>query len=105
MTDQPVPAHSLENVWIIEATYAPDAAETRAPIRPRHLARLAGLKAAGVVIEAGGYHDMSSSLLMVRAADEAAAIEIARVDIYMQNGVWVELRARPFGRLSLDGSV
>ena len=42
---------------------------------------------------------------MVRAEDEAAAIEIARQDIYMQNGVWVELRARPFGRLALDPAV
>jgi uncharacterized protein YciI len=40
--------------------------------------------------------------MMVRAGDEDAAIEIARQDIYMQNGVWVELRAKPFGRVSLD---
>ena len=45
---------------------------------------------------------MSGSLLMVRAEDEAAAIAIARADIYMQNGVWVELRAKPFGRVALD---
>jgi uncharacterized protein YciI len=102
MTDQPAPAHSLETVWVIEATYAPDAAETRVPLRGRHLARLASLKAAGVVIEAGAYLDMSCSLLMVRAEDEAAAIDIARGDIYMQQGVWVELRAKPFVHVVLD---
>ena len=102
MTEPAQPAHSLESVWVIQATYAPDAAETRVPLRPRHLARIASLKAAGTIIEAGAFLDMSGSLMMVRAENEAAAIEIARQDIYMQNGVWVELRARPFGRVSLD---
>jgi uncharacterized protein YciI len=103
MTDPPAaPAHSLESVWIVLATYAPDAAETRPPLRGRHLARIAELKAAGTIIEAGAYLDMSESLLMIRAADEAAAIEIARTDIYMQNGVWVELRAKPFVHVVLD---
>ena len=102
MTDAPAPAHSLENVWLVQATYAPDAAETRVPFRARHLARLATLKAVGTVIEAGAWLDMSGSLLMVRAVDEAAAIEIASQDVYMQQGVWVELRAKPFVRISLD---
>jgi uncharacterized protein YciI len=102
MTEPVAPAHSLENVWVVQATYAPDAAETRVPFRPRHLARIATLKAAGTIVEAGAFLDMSGSLMMVRAEDEAAAIEIARQDIYMQNGVWVELRAKPFGRVSLD---
>jgi uncharacterized protein YciI len=102
MTEPAAPAHSLENVWVVQATYAPDAAETRVPFRARHLARIAALKAAGTIIEAGAFLDMSGSLMMVRAGDEASAIELARQDIYMQNGVWVEVRARPFGRVSLD---
>ena len=102
MTDQPAPAHSLENVWVVQATYAPDAAETRRPLRARHLARIATLKAAGTIVEAGAFLDMSGSMLMIRAGDEAAAIEVARQDIYMQNGVWVELRAKPFVHVVLD---
>ena len=102
MTEPAAPVHSLENVWVVQATYAPDAAETRVPLRARHLARIATLMAAGTVVEAGAFLDMSGSLLIVRAEDEAAAIEIARGDIYMQNGVWVELRAKPFGRVALD---
>jgi uncharacterized protein YciI len=102
MPDETAPAHSLENVWIVQATYAPDAAETRVPLRTRHLARIATLKAAGTIVEAGAFLDLSGSLLIVRAEDEAAAIDIAREDIYMQNGVWVELRAKPFGRVRLD---
>jgi len=90
---------SLELVWFVEATYAPDAAETRAPFRPQHLARLLELKDAGVVIEAGAFPDVSASILILRAADEAAALELCRDDVYMRNGVWVELRARPFGRV------
>jgi uncharacterized protein YciI len=105
MTEPVAPAHSLESVWVVQATYAPDAAETRVPFRARHLARMASLMAAGTIIEVGAFLDMSGSLLMVRAEDEATAIEIARQDIYMQNGVWVELRARPFGRLALDPAV
>jgi hypothetical protein len=101
--DATTPPHRLEDVWVVEASYAPDAAETRAPIRPQHLARMARLKAAGTVIEVGGFADMSGSLLIVRAESEAAAIEIARQDIYLQQGVWVELRAKPFGRLALEG--
>ncbi len=102
MTDQRAPAHSLENVWVVQATYAPDAAETRVPLRARHLARIAILKAAGTIVVAGAYTDMSASVLMVRAEDEDAAIEIARQDVYMQNGVWVELRAKPFVQVVLD---
>lgn len=40
----------MEPVFVIEATYAPDAAETRAPHRPAHLARIADLRAAGIVL-------------------------------------------------------
>jgi uncharacterized protein YciI len=38
---------------------------------------------------------------MVRAASEDEALAIAREDPYIREGVWVELRARPFGRLAL----
>ena len=96
MTEQPTNA-TIEPTWLIEATYAPDAAETRVPFRGRHLARLVELMDAGIVVAAGAYADVSASIVVVRAPDEAAALEIARSDIYMANGVWVEVRARPFG--------
>ena len=100
MTDA-TPTATLEPVWFIQATYAPDAAEARVPVRPRHLARIAELKAAGVIVEAGAFMDMSASVLLVRAGTEAEALEVARQDVYMQTGVWVELRAKPFGRVRL----
>ncbi|MEA2632035.1 MAG: uncharacterized protein QOE66_2254 [Chloroflexota bacterium] len=97
-------AATIEPVWLIEATYAPDGAEARIPFRARHLARLGELIAAGIIVEAGAFLDVSASIVIVRAADEAAALEIARSDIYMANGVWVEVRVRPFGRVVSSGA-
>jgi uncharacterized protein YciI len=98
MTTDPS-AVALEPIFAIEATYAPDAAETRQPVRPQHLARLADLRDRGIIIEAGGFADMSGSLLLVRAETEDAALAIAREDVYMKSGVWVECRVRRFGRV------
>jgi uncharacterized protein YciI len=96
-----VPGHRLEQVWLIECTYAPDAAETRVPVRAQHLARVAALKRAGVIVEAGGYMDVSASVLVIRAATEQDALDVCREDVYMREGVWVELRAKAFGRVRL----
>jgi uncharacterized protein YciI len=90
----------MDTVWFIEATYAPDAAETRVPFRAEHLARAAALKAAGTIVEIGAFTDVSGSVILIRAESEAAALDILRADVYMANGVWVELRARPFNRLA-----
>ena len=89
----------IESVWLIEATYAPDAAETRKPFRAAHLARLLELKDAGVIVEVGAFMDVSKSIALVRAESEEAALAVCRDDVYMKNGVWVEVRARPFGRV------
>jgi uncharacterized protein YciI len=96
---------ALEPIFVIEATYAPDAAETRPAHRPTHLARIAELRRTGVVLEAGAYPDMSSSLLLVRAADADAAMAVARDDVYMREGVWVEARVRPFVRVARPDEV
>jgi uncharacterized protein YciI len=100
MTDRPDAAQPpTEPVWLVEATYAPDAAETRVPFRAEHIARLQELKRQGIIVEAGAFADVSSSLAIIRAADEQAALDVCRADVYLRNGVWVELRARPFGRV------
>ena len=101
-TAKPGPAADpgpIEPVWLVEGTYAPDAAETRGPYRAEHLARLRRLKAEGIVVEAGAFADVSASIVIVRAADEQAALELVRDDVYLRNGVWVEVRARAFGRV------
>lgn len=102
MTD-PAPNVAIEPVWLVEATYAPDAAETRTPFRAEHLARVVALKEAGVFVEVGAYADVSASVVIVRAESAEAALEIVRDDVYLRNGVWVELRARAFGRIAGPG--
>jgi uncharacterized protein YciI len=100
MTDQPTAAPPpIEPIWLVEATYAPDAAETRVPFRAEHIARLQELKRQGIVVEAGAFLDVSATIVLVRAADEEAALDVCREDVYLRNGVWVELRARAFGRV------
>lgn len=94
---------AIEPIWLVEATYAPDAAETRVPFRAAHLARLVELRDAGIVVEAGAFTDVSASIVLLRAESEAAALALCRDDPYMRNGVWVELRARPFGRVVREG--
>jgi uncharacterized protein YciI len=90
---------AIEPVWAIEATYGPDAAERRPAVRQEHLGRIGQLRAAGTIVEAGGYADMSGSLLLVRAPDEAAAMAIVKSDVYTRSGVWTGFRARAIGRV------
>lgn len=107
MSDLPpdtVTAVTIEFVWLVEATYAPDAAETRVPFRAEHLAGIQARKDAGVYIEAGAFADVSGSVILVRATDEAEAIDIVSDDVYLRNGVWVEIRARQFGRVTRAGT-
>ena len=94
---------AIESMWFVEATYAPDAAETRKPFRAQHLARILELRDAGVIVEAGAFTDVSTSVVLLRAPTEDAALAICRDDVYLRNGVWVELRARPFGRVVRAG--
>jgi uncharacterized protein YciI len=93
----------IEPIWLVEATYAPDAAETRIPFRAEHLAGILERRDAGVYIEAGAYADVSASVILVRAESADAAIELVRDDVYLRNGVWVEVRARAFGRVTRRG--
>lgn len=96
----PSGAAVIEPVWLVEATYAPDAAETRTPFRAEHLAGILERIDAGIYIEAGAFADVSASVVLVRAESAEAALELVRNDVYLRNGVWVEVRARPFGRVT-----
>ena len=87
----------IEPVWLVEATYAPDAAETRTPFRAEHLARILERRDAGIYVEGGAFADVSASVILVRAESAEAALDLVRDDVYLRNGVWVELRARAFG--------
>ena len=100
MSDDARRTACMEPVWLVEATYAPDAAETRVPFRPEHLARAAELKAAGTIVEIGAFTDVSE-----RDHHRPRRVRGGRPGhrpaptSYVTNGIWVELRARPFNRL------
>jgi hypothetical protein len=90
----------VESVFLVEAQYTADAAERRPAVRSEHLTRVARLREEGTIIEAGAYSDeLTSSVLLVRADDAAAALAIARGDVYVKAGVWGDISARPFGRV------
>jgi uncharacterized protein len=94
------PGVELETVFLVEARYTPDAAERRPAVRAEHLARAAELKRQGTFVEIGAYADgLTSSIILVRARDEASALAIAKEDVYVRSGVWAEITARPFGRV------
>ena len=97
---EPASPAALEPIWFVEATYAPDAAETRTPFRAEHLAGVVARLDDGVYVDVGAFLDVSSSVLLVRADSERAAIDLVSDDVYMRNGVWVEVRARAFGLVS-----
>lgn len=90
----------VESVFLVEAEYTPDAAEKRPAVRGEHLTRVARLRHEGIFIEAGAYSDqLTSSLILMRAENAAAALAIAREDVYVRAGVWGAISARPFGRV------
>jgi uncharacterized protein len=95
---------SIEPVYLIEARYTPEAAERRPSVRASHIQRMAALIRDGFLIEAGAYSDaLSASILLVRAGSAEEALALAREDPYVRAGVWGEITARPFGRVSIDG--
>jgi uncharacterized protein YciI len=89
----------IETIWVVEAALAPDAAERRAPVRAEHLARLAALRDAGTVIEAGAFADMTASLVLLRVPTEQDALAVAQADVYFRAGVWTSFRIRAMGRV------
>lgn len=94
------PGVAMEQVFLVEARYTPEAAERRPAVRSEHLARAAERKREGTFIEVGAYADrLSSSIILVRAADEDSALALVREDVYVRAGVWDEITARPFGRV------
>jgi uncharacterized protein YciI len=105
MSSELPPNVAIEPVFFVEGVLAPDAEELRRPVRARHLERIAALREAGVVLEAGALGDLSTSVLIVRAADAEAAREIARQDVYLAAGVRIEIRVRPFGRVCRPGEL
>jgi uncharacterized protein YciI len=85
----------FEKVFVVQARYCEDAVNARAPHRDAHVSRALELRAAGTVVLAGAFEDLWGSLVVYRAADEAAVREIVESDVYWREGVWVEYDVRP----------
>ena len=94
---------TVETVYAVEISYSPEAQAKRPAVRVEHLARVARLLRDGTLVEAGGYLDWKSALLIFRAANEQAAIDLIRDDVYLRSGVWLDDPvARPLARVILD---
>jgi hypothetical protein len=96
---------AIERVWVVETTYSPDVEERRPPVRPEHLGRIAELRDAGVIIDAGAFADMSGSLIVLRAASEEEALAVIQADVYFRVGVWNSCRIRALGRVVRTGEL
>jgi hypothetical protein len=101
MSNDGIPAGvEVETVFLVEAQYTAEAAERRPAVRGEHLSRIVELRRAGTLVEGGAYSDgLTSSIMLMRADDAAAALAIARQDVYVRAGVWGEITARPFTRV------
>lgn len=98
----PTPEATVQPVWLVEATYERDGAESRKPFRAEHIATAGARLASGQYAMVGAYEDVSASIVIVRAETETEALAIVGDDVYLRNGVWVELRASRFGIVSLS---
>jgi hypothetical protein len=93
----------FEKVFVVNAEYCVDAGNARAPFRDAHVQRALELRAAGTVVLAGGFEDLSGSLVIYRAPDQDAVRTIVESDVYWREGVWVGYTVRPCMVLERDG--
>lgn len=100
-SSNPSPTIEIESVFLVEVAFAPGSEERRKPYRAAHLERIAQLKGQGVLIEGGAYLDgLSTSVMLIRAANASEARQITEADIYATARIWEDIRVRPFGRVS-----
>ena len=89
----------IKPCFAVEATYVQGAAQKRDPFRVEHLERIDKLLAEGVIVVAGGYEDMKSSLLVFDVSSEEAATAIIESDVYWRNGIWTDFTVRKLNRV------
>ena len=51
---------------------------------------------------AGAVGHVESTFIVVRVADEAAARDLAKQDVYWTSGAWAHIRIRPYGLVRLS---
>ena len=89
----------IEQVWLVEVPYTPEAPQLRPALRRQHLARMMRLKVQGRVIEAGGTADFARSVLLIRASSEDEIRQLVAEDVYTTGGVWGAPAMVGYGRL------
>ena len=89
----------IEQVWLVEVPYTPEARERRPALRPQHLARILRLKLQDRIIEAGGTADFTKAVLLIRAASEQEALDLIAEDVYTSGGVWHSPKVVGYGRV------
>ena len=92
---------AIEQVFLVEVPYTPEARERRPPLRHDHLSRIRRLIRDGVIIEGGACADFSKAVILMRAESEAEALAVIAEDVYTTGGVWHSPTARAFGRVRL----
>ncbi|MEV0608414.1 YciI family protein [Polymorphospora rubra] len=92
----------FEPCFLATATFAADAATRREPHRAAHLAYVRELLADGTALVAGALADLSASVLVLRAPDEAAARAVLSRDPYRAHGVWTSIEVVPYLAATVD---
>ena len=104
MVSDEIPATlEVDQVYAIEAEYAPDGANRRWPVRRQHLERFERLVREGTILFGGALGDVESALIVVRTPDEQSARELAEQDIYWTSGTWSSFRIRPYALIRIRG--
>lgn len=94
---------SSQVCFLVSASYAENAEQTRAPHREKHLERLSKLWEEGALLFAGAADDLSASVLVFAVENEEAVRAIVETDIYMRNGVWTDFTVTKLNRVVFDG--
>jgi uncharacterized protein YciI len=83
-------------LFVIIGRDGPDAKRLRPELRPAHLEHLAAFDREGRVRLAGPLTDGAGSLIVLEAADETEARQIAQADPYSTGGVFERVEIHPF---------
>lgn len=83
--------------WVLEYDYVDDYLERRQPFRQAHLALAQAAQRRGALLFAGTLDEPVAGALLVFEADDSSLVEdFVRADPYVDNGVVVEWRIRPW---------
>jgi uncharacterized protein len=86
-------------LFVIIGHDGPNGAELRPKVRPAHLENLKPLVEKGKMLLGGPFTDGSGSLMVVDFESEGEALEFARSDPYVTQGVFERVEVKPFRKV------